>query len=128
MFCFFWRVKGRLVWLVMVAGLSLLSSCSRIQPSLGKITREIKDPTPDAVLKNREGELLSKAELEVLLRRSKSKTEAKSYAAVKAKADRLFASPFVDNSVYEADGLPSLKSHPKLGPSIRLSTLSLIHI
>ena len=105
--------------------LFLFTSCQTVDVPTGNISRSINDPTPDRPLKKRTANLLNKEELIVLLKEKDQDTDAS------RKADKLFYSNFVDNSIYEKYGLPNPTINPILGPSLRVTTWNIeksIHV
>lgn len=81
-----------------------------------KISTTIPDPYPYKIVRERSPDLLSYSELAEL------SSDPNSTSRARDKADKLFKTPFLDNSRYFSKGIPKPLIHPDIGPSIRIST------
>ena len=98
--------------------LLLTLSCqpsSRCQTT-SNISRAEKDPDHYQIITKSTPNLLNFDELSSLLREHGKDTEASK------KAEKLFSSPFIDNTHFKKHGLPKFTNYEKLGPSLRVST------
>ena len=106
--------------LLLAAGVVLGgASCSTSRPGTagpGNISHAGRDPNPHPIVTRSGPQLLTFDELKLLA------TNPKPTGRLGAKLDRLFSTPFVDNSAFKRSGLPSHRIQPGLGPSLRIST------
>ena len=122
------KVTKKIRTLLPLCGVPLLfSSCQLSPTSIAKSPLQTaeKSPVSKHALPNSYPELLNADELKVLLRQHGENT------AEARKAEKLFSSPFVDNSAYYKNGLPEPTQNPILGPSLRVSTWNIeksIHV
>ena len=95
-----------------------LASCSSPNPTSPKlnISRSLPDPEPYKIIRKQEPTLLSFEELVAM-----AESPETAQASFK-KADKLFSSPFVDNTHYFQEGLPKPRLYETIGPALRVST------
>jgi len=104
---------------VLVLGtLFLTYSCqSTLQPKdEPSISRASKDPTPYTLNNSSTPTLLNFDELTTLLKTYGQETKASQ------KADKLFSTPYIDNSHYQKHGLAKPNTYTKIGKALRIST------
>ena len=95
-----------------------LASCSSPNPTSPKlnISRSLPDPEPYKIIRKQKPTLLSFEELVAM-----AESLETAQASFK-KADKLFSSPFVDNTHYFQEGLPKPRLYETIGPALRVST------
>ena len=115
------RIVFRQIWVVfLMGGWLLLSSCQsfRSSPSATTISRAIQDPEPYTIVRKRTPEILSFQERVSMVEKPESAGAKRAFE----KAQKLFASPFIDNSHYYQKGLPEPNVYERLGPCLRVSS------
>ena len=90
------------------------TSNQNLTPS--KISRAEKDPAPYQIVTKSSPHLLNFDELTSLLKEYGQSTKASK------KAEKLFSSPYIDNTHFKKHGLPKFGHYEGLGPSLRIST------
>lgn len=98
--------------------LGALTSCQVPDPVApgAKISTTIPDPYPYKIVRERSPDLLSYNELAEISR------DPNSGGTAKDKVNKLFSTPFLDNTRYYTKGMPKPLVHPDIGPSIRISS------
>lgn len=98
----------------------MLSSCQSFRSSSAatSISRVAHDPEPYTIVRKITPEVLSFQELVSMVEKPKSAVAKRSFK----KAQKLFASPFIDNSHYYQRGLPEPYVYEELGPCLRVSS------
>ena len=98
--------------------LLLTLSCQPSSRNLSdlNISRAEKDPDPYHIVTKRTPSLLNFDELTTLLKKHGQDTQASK------KAEKLFSSPFIDNTHFKKHGIPKINNYEGLGPSLRVST------
>ena len=106
-----------IIFATLAGSIALFTSCNNSIPPL-KVLPKAPNTTISSTkaLPDSAPQLLSKKELEVLLRRKNENTPES------RKMKRLFNTPFVDNSAYRRNGIPSRTTNPILGEALRVST------
>lgn len=85
-------------------------------PPGAKISTRSTDPYPYKIIRQRSPDLLSYKELVDI------SSDPNSQGSTRLKVDKLFSTPVLDNSPYFQKGIPQPRTHPSLGPSIRISS------
>jgi len=98
--------------------LLLLHSCNGILPkaSEASISRAVKDPEPYEIVEKSGPTLLDFDELTILLKQHGDDT------AASKKMDKLFSTPFIDNTQFKKHGMPKPIHYENFGDTLRIST------